>query len=68
MTGKELKEKRQRIGLTQTQLAKRWEVPQSTISRWENEKHEIQHSKILMDALNYIETNKFLGIQDYENK
>lgn len=55
MTGKELKQRRQKLTLTQSELASRWKVPQSTISRWENETHEIQHSEILNDAMTAIE-------------
>lgn len=55
MTGKDLKNRRLKIELTQTDLANRWKVPQSTISRWENETHEIQHSEILDDAMKTLE-------------
>ncbi len=61
MTGKELKQRRQKLSLTQSDLASRWKVPQSTISRWENETHEIQHSEILNDAMSAIE-------KEYESK
>ncbi len=35
MTGKEIKELRKKLGLTQTQLAARIKVDMLTISRWE---------------------------------
>lgn len=61
MTGQELKERRQKLGLTQTDLANRWKVPQATISRWESGKHKIEHAEILNDALKYLE-------KEYESK
>lgn len=61
MTGNELKQRRQKLGLTQTDLANLWEVPQSTISRWESGKHKIEHAKILDEALKNLE-------KEYESK
>jgi len=36
MKGKELKVRRQRLGLTQVQLANIFEVRSNTVARWEN--------------------------------
>lgn len=55
MTGLELKERRKKLKLTQTELAKRWNVNQSTISDWETGKVNIQHPKILDDAMKTVE-------------
>lgn len=55
MTGNELKERRQKLGLTQTDLANHWKVPQATISRWESGKHKIEHAEILNEALKNLE-------------
>ena len=41
MTGKELKDYRERIGLTQEQLAEALQVASNTVSRWEREDRAI---------------------------
>lgn len=61
MTGTELKQRREKLGISQESLADRWKVPQATISRWESEKHKIQHPEILDDAMKTVE-------REYENK
>lgn len=55
MTGKELKQRRQQLGLTQPVLAEILGTKQATISDWENEKIKIQHPKILDLALKQLE-------------
>lgn len=55
MTGKELKQRRQKLGISQESLAERWGIPQATLSRWESEKHKIQHPEILDDAMKTVE-------------
>lgn len=37
MTGKELKKRRENLGLTQTELAEKLDVKQNTVYRWEAE-------------------------------
>lgn len=56
MNGSELKQRRKRLGLTQTDLAKHWNVTQANLSLWENDKIRIQHPEILNDALKYLES------------
>lgn len=46
-----LREMRQRLKLTQAQLAEALSVPQATISRWENGEHDIQQPEILKLAM-----------------
>lgn len=41
MTGKELKEYREKIGLTQEQLSEALQVASNTVSRWEREDRAI---------------------------
>lgn len=55
MTGKQLKQRRQKLEISQESLAERWDIPQATLSRWESEKHKIQHPKILDDAMKTVE-------------
>lgn len=55
MTGKELRERRKKLGISQESLANRWKVPQATISRWESGKHKIEHAEILDEALKNLE-------------
>ncbi len=44
MTGKELKELREKYGLTQKNLAEAVETEQAQISRWENELYGISRA------------------------
>lgn len=55
MSGSELQTRRKKLGLTQTDLAKLWDVRQATISDWESEKIAIQHPEILDQALQTLE-------------
>lgn len=64
MTGAELRERRQKLGLSQTDLALRWQVIQATISNWETGKHEIQHPEILEDAMRHLESEKENGTKN----
>lgn len=58
MTGTELRERRKKLGLSQAALAAYWGVIQATISNWETGRHEIQHPRILNDALCHLERTK----------
>lgn len=49
-----LREMRTRMGLTQKQLAEALDVPQETISRWENETYAIQQPTILRLAMEHL--------------
>lgn len=58
MTGADLRERRKKLGMSQSSLAKHWNVIQATISNWENETHKIQHPEILDDALKFLESQR----------
>jgi transcriptional regulator with XRE-family HTH domain len=47
----ELREARLRLGLTQKQLAEKFEIPINTIARWERGALRIKHQKLLSLAL-----------------
>lgn len=53
-----LREMRERLGLTQAQLAEALGVPQATISRWENAGHKIQQPTILRLAMEHLRCKK----------
>lgn len=55
MTGAELKQRRERLGLSQVALAKLWGVRQATISDWETEKKRMEHPEIIEMALETLE-------------
>ncbi len=61
MTGKELKEYREKIGVTQEQLSEALQVASNTVSRWERDDRAIP--PYLPLALETIE-RKFLGKLD----
>lgn len=61
MTGADLKQRREKLGLRQSDLAKRWEVPQPTIANWESGKYKIQRPQMLDDAMKTVE-------REYEGK
>lgn len=50
----ELRKMREKLGLTQVQLAERLMVSQVTISRWETEEFRIQQPEILRLALQHL--------------
>ena len=54
MTGKELKEKRNKLNLTQEQLAKELGVTSNTVARWERD--EMKIPPFLPLALKTVET------------
>jgi DNA-binding transcriptional regulator YiaG len=57
MTGHELKEKRQSLGMSQEQLARSLEVNLSTLAQWEQLKgDEIPNSKLLDLSVMALET------------
>jgi transcriptional regulator with XRE-family HTH domain len=61
MTGYELKERREGLGLSQEQLARELEVALSTVARWEQLKEqEIPSSKILKLALESSRSSELL--------
>ena len=53
MTGQELRDWRARVGLSQTQLARRLETTPTTISRWERDRNPIPPAIVIL--LGYIE-------------
>ena len=53
--GEALKEQRQKMGLTQSQLAKETGIKQQNISRWENNTH-------IPDVLQCVKLAKYYGI------
>ena len=55
MTGKELKERREAAGLSQSALAKIWNIRRPTISDWESEKISIGQPVILDHAMETVE-------------
>jgi transcriptional regulator with XRE-family HTH domain len=50
----ELRKMREKLGLTQTQLAEALKVSQVTISRWETDAMAIQQPEILKLALHHL--------------
>lgn len=50
----ELRKMRERLGLTQVQLAEALKVSQVTISRWETEEFRIQQPEILRLAIEHL--------------
>jgi transcriptional regulator with XRE-family HTH domain len=54
MDGMKLREMRLKLGMTQAELAEALEVPQATISRWENAKHDMDHPAILKLAMEHL--------------
>jgi transcriptional regulator with XRE-family HTH domain len=55
VTGAELRERRERLGLTQSALASKLGTNQITISRWESDKLRIERPEMLDLALKAIE-------------
>jgi DNA-binding transcriptional regulator YiaG len=55
MTGAQLRERRERLGLSQSVLAKIWGVRQATVSDWETETKPMQHPEIVEMALQTLE-------------
>lgn len=55
MTGSQLRERRERLGLTQSALASKLGTNQITISRWESEKLRIERPQMLDLALKALE-------------
>ena len=55
MTGAELKQRREQLGLSQSSLAQHFGVRQATVADWEQEKHKIQHPNLLDLALKTLE-------------
>lgn len=51
----ELRARRRRLGLSQSELAKRLSVPANTVSRWETGKLAIRHPEMLRLAMESIE-------------
>ena len=49
-----LREMRQKLGMTQTQLAEALNVPQETISRWETGKYPMQQPTVLKLAMEHL--------------
>ena len=59
MTGKELKDKRNKLGLSQQKLSQELDLSLSTVARWEQlEDKEIPNSKLLELALAQLENTK----------
>ena len=57
MTGKELRARREKLGMTQEVLSRKLEVSLSTIARWEQlREDEIPNSKLLALALLALES------------
>lgn len=56
MISTDLRARRERLGLTQTQLAQALGLTQNTVSRWEIGKTAIQHPEILSLALEALES------------
>lgn len=57
MTGKELRARREKLGMTQEVLSRKLEVSLSTIARWEQlREDEIPNSKLLDLALLALES------------
>jgi transcriptional regulator with XRE-family HTH domain len=55
MTGDALREKREKLGLTQSALAQKLGTSQITISRWESDKLRIERPEMLALALEALE-------------
>ncbi len=58
MDNSELRARRLSLGLSQSELAERLNVPANTISRWERGEMAIQHPEMLRLALDSIEREK----------
>lgn len=58
MDGNELKQRREKLNLSQSNLAKLIGVRQQTVSDWESEQHKIQHPKLIDLALQTIERER----------
>lgn len=68
MNREELRQVRDRLKLTQVELAKQLDVPQATISRWESGKVKIQQPVILALALRWLEREHQEGRQTAEEE
>jgi transcriptional regulator with XRE-family HTH domain len=64
MNGQNLRERRQRLGLSQTGLAEKLGTTQNTISRWEQGTIEIQNPEMLDLALKTLESEKENGTKN----
>ncbi len=62
MTGDELRTRREKLGLTQTDLASKMGTTQITISRWERDKLRIERPEMLDLALKALENGSLLLI------
>ncbi len=59
MTGKELKDRRLKLGMSQQKLSQILELSLSTVARWEQlEEKEIPNSKLLELALDQVESQR----------
>jgi transcriptional regulator with XRE-family HTH domain len=61
MDGRDLKQRRMMMSMSQEQLAKRLGVSQNAISRWEGGKVAIRHDGILLLAMLYLEQERAAG-------
>jgi len=64
MNGEQLRQERERLGLTQKRLADLLDVRQSTISEWEKRKVTIRHEHILELAMR--DVARSLGVEPKE--
>jgi len=58
VTGTELREWRERVGLTQAHLAARLGVSENTVARWERGELRIQHPAMVALALRWLEQER----------
>lgn len=58
MTGKELRSRRQKLGLTQAQLGQALRRPQATISRWESGQMQMENADVLRFLLRALEDDR----------
>lgn len=58
MTGAELRQWRERVGLTQAHLALRLGVTPNTVARWERGEMRIQHPGMVALAMHRIEQER----------
>ncbi len=56
MEGTDLKRRRLALGMTQVQLAERWSMDSTTISKWETGACRIDRPQLVDDALCWLET------------
>lgn len=63
MTGKQFRERRKTLGLTQSELAERWGLNNNTLSRWEVENPPCPYPGLLADALATLEREHALAVE-----